>query len=73
MIGPSGNQNSSAFAMNRKKRRGKNGIASGHGSKFDQWFAARTKPPALGTFSTPVARCRKTSLTTGQLSAPTRR
>ena len=44
MIGPSGNQKSSAFAMKRKKRLGKNGIASGHGSKFDQWFAASTKP-----------------------------
>ena len=69
----SGNQNSSDFAMKRKKRRGKSGIASGQGSKFDQWFAASTNPPVAGRCSTPVARCRKTTLTTGQLTAPTRR
>ncbi len=73
MIQLSGNQKSSAFAMKRKKRRGKNGIASGHGSKFDQWFAASTSPPLTGTCSTPVALCRKTTLTNGQLTAPTTR
>ena len=44
-IAPSGNQKSSDFAMKRRKRRGKSGIPSGHGSKFDQWFAASTSPP----------------------------
>jgi len=73
MIDPSGNQKSSAFAMKRKKRRGKKGIARGQGSKFDQWFAARTIPPVDGTLSVPVARCRNTTLTTGQLTAPTKR
>ena len=69
----SGNQKSSDFAMKRKKRRGKKGSASGHGSKFDQWFAARTKPPTRGTFSTPLARCRKSDFRSGQLTTATRR
>ncbi len=43
-ITPRGNQKSSDFAMKRKNLLGKKGIASGHGSKFDQWFAASTKP-----------------------------
>ena len=38
----SGNQNNSAFAMKRRKRRGKSGSPSGHGSRFDQWLAERT-------------------------------
>ena len=67
-IQPSGNQKSSDFAMKRRKRRGKRGIPSGQGSKFDQWFAARTNPPSLGRFSTPDARSRKSALTKGQLS-----
>ena len=33
---PSGNQKSSDFAMKRRNRRGKSGIPSGHGSKFDE-------------------------------------
>ena len=70
-IAPSGNQKSSDFAMKRRKRRGKSGIPSGHGSKFDQWFAASTSPPSRGTFSTPVARSRKTPLTSGQLTVAT--
>ena len=44
-IQPSGGQKSSFFAMKRRKRRGNSGIPSGHGSKFDQWFAASTQPP----------------------------
>ena len=31
--------------MKRRQRCGQSGIPSGHGSKFDMWFAARTKPP----------------------------
>ena len=50
--------------MKRRKRRGKSGTPSGHGSKFDQWFAARTQPPS-GTFSRPVERRRKTTFSDG--------
>ena len=60
---------SSDFAMKRRKRRGKSGIPSGHGSKFDRWFAASTKPPVRGTFSVPLTRSLNTVLRTGQLSA----
>ena len=56
-IQPSGGQKSSFFAMKRRNRRGKSGTPSGHGSKFDQWFAASTHPPS-GTFSRPVQRRR---------------
>ena len=59
----SGNQYSSDFAMKRSCRRGNSGSPSGHGSKFDVWFAASTKPPSRGRFSTPVARSRYSSLT----------
>ncbi len=54
----SGNQYSSDFAMNRRKRRGQSGSPSGHGSKLDMWLHARTKPPSEGTFSRPRARNR---------------
>ena len=67
-IHPSGNQKSSDFAMKRRNRRGKSGIPSGHGSKFDQWFAARTKPPSFGRFSSPDARSRNSPRTTGHVS-----
>jgi hypothetical protein len=73
MTAPRGNQKSSDFAMNRRKRCGKSAIPSGHGSKFDQWLAASTQPPSAGTFPTPVARCRKTVLSTGQLRTATTR
>jgi hypothetical protein len=71
MIALRGNQKSSDFAMKRRKRRGKSGTPSGQGSKFDQWFAARTNPPSRGRFPLPEARSRNTVLSTGQLSAPT--
>src|SRR3954452_4168400 len=50
--------------MKRSQRRGNSGIASGHGSKFDRWFAARTKPPC-GRRSRPRASSRKRPFTTG--------
>ena len=65
----SGNQYSSDFAMKRNCRRGKSGSPSGQGSKLDVWFAARTKPPSAGMFSTPDARSRNRSLT-GWLTIP---
>jgi hypothetical protein len=42
MNGPSGNQNSSDFAMKRRYLRGKSAIPSGQGSAFERWFAAST-------------------------------
>src|SRR3954453_22823842 len=50
--------------MKRSQRRGNSGIASGHGSKFDRWFAARTKPPC-GIRSRPRASSRNTPCTSG--------
>src|SRR5437764_6412586 len=50
--------------MKRSHRRGRSGIPSGHGSKFDSWFAARTKPPC-GRRSSPRASSRNTPFTTG--------
>ena len=44
---------SSDLAMKRRFRRGKRGIPSGQGSKFELWFAASTQPPLAGTFSAP--------------------
>src|SRR6185295_3627896 len=72
MIQPSGGQKSSFFAMNRRNRRGNSGMPSGHGSKFDQWFAASTQPPS-GMFSRPLQRRRNTIRNTGQLTTPMRR
>ncbi len=46
---------------------GRAGCPSGHGSKFDQWFAASTQPPS-GTCSRPVQRSRKAKRNAGQLS-----
>ena len=53
---PSGGQKSSDFAMNLRKRRGQRLRASGHGSKFEAWPAAITKPPSGGKCSLPEAR-----------------
>src|SRR6059058_697180 len=50
--------------MKRSHRRGRSGIPSGHGSKFDSWFAARTKPPC-GRRSSPRASSRNRPFTTG--------
>src|SRR6186997_1611896 len=65
-IHPSGGQKSSFLAMKRRKRCGNSGIPRGHGSKFDQWFAAMTQPPS-GTCSRPVARSRKATFSTGHI------
>ena len=58
--------------MKRRKRRGKSGTPSGQGSKFDQWFAASTKPPSGDVLASRPARWRKTTFSTGQLSTATR-
>src|SRR3954469_2578092 len=58
--------------MKRSQRRGSSGIPSGHGSKFDRWFAARTKPPS-GSRSTPRASSRSTPRTTGDETVPMNR
>ena len=71
MIFPSGNQKSSDFAMKRRNRRGKSGIPRGHGSKFDEWFAASTQPALPRDVLGARSRCRKTVFSTGQLSAAT--
>ena len=52
MIGPSGHQKSSDFAMNRTKRVFESAIPRGQGSKFEWWPAASTNPPG-GRFSRP--------------------
>src|SRR5687768_11362950 len=70
MTQESGGQKSSDLAMKRRKRRGQSGMPSGHGSKFELWFAASTKPPS-GRFSRPRSRSRKRTRRIGQLSAAT--
>src|SRR5215217_654740 len=58
--------------MKRSQRCGSSGIPSGHGSKLERWFAARTKPPC-GSRASPRASSRKTPFTTGYETIPMNR
>src|SRR5919201_297903 len=59
--------------MKRSQRCGKSGRPRAHGSRFDRWLAARTKPCDSGRCSCPTARSRKSPERTGQLAKPMRR
>jgi hypothetical protein len=59
--------------MKRRKRRGKSGSPSGHGSRFEMWLAARTNPPERGRFSSPPARSRNRIFISGQETTPIER
>ena len=54
--------------MKRRQRCGKSGIPSGHGSKFEGWFAASTKPPSRQVLA-PARSQPEQAVHNGQLSA----
>ena len=72
MNAPSGNQNSSDLPMKRRKRRGKSGSPSAHGSRFETCGSRRARPRRRGgTCSRPRERRRNRNRTIGQLRRPT--